>query len=333
MKNGKAVRIAKRAAVSAAAVLLIGLLSGLLIITRQWKDPVLEYPVSNPLITAYGTTMVSAHRSGGGIFPENTMMAFENCIASTEFRTDIFEFDLHITKDKELIVLHDDTLDRTTNSESVFGVKNARPEDYTLEELRRLNFGDGFTDDNGQTPYQGLAQEDVPNSLRAATLNDVLAFLQKAGDFRYIIEIKNHGELGYEAADRLYAILRERDLLADVVVGTFNGEVTAYLDAHYPDLLRSAGIREVIAFYLDSLVGRDRPAGYYPFRALQIPANQFVIRLGTSRLVNYAHKNDIAVQYWTINEAEDMRLLRDIGADCVMSDDPALAYRVIHEAE
>lgn len=326
-------RIVKKTLLIVGAVLFLFAICVLLLITHQWNDAAEEYDVSNPLITAYGKTMVSAHRSGGGIFPENTMMAFENCILSTEFQTDIFEFDLHITKDKELIILHDDTLDRTTNSESVFGVKKARPENYTLEELRLLNFGDGFVDDNGLMPYHGLAETDVPNSLRVATLNDVLDFLQFAGEFKYIIEIKNHGKLGYEAADRLYEILKARDLLADVVVGTFNAEITAYLDAQYPDMLRSASIKEVIAFYLDSLLDRSRPVGYYRFKALQIPANQFVIRLGNAKLVNYAHKNDIAVQYWTINEAEDIRMLQNIGADCVMSDDPALAYRVINGSE
>ena len=66
------------------------------------------------------------------------------------------------------------------------------------------------------------------------------------------------------------------------------------------------------------------------YTALQIPANQFVIRLGTAKLTTYAHKNNIAVQYWTINDADDIRMLRDINADCVMSDVPDLAYGVLH---
>ena len=331
MKKNNTGLSAKRILLFALFAVFIIVIFIVLIVTHQWKDSVRDYPVTNPMIATYGDTMVSAHRSGGGIYPENTMLAFENCIASRVFKTDVFEFDLHITKDKELIVLHDDTLDRTTNSETVFGVKNARPEEYTLDELRRLNFGDGFTDDSGNAPFRNLQEDEIPASLRAATLQEVLSFLQAAGEFKYIIEIKNHNALGYEAADRLYAILKENGLLDDVVVGTFNAEVTDYIDKTYPDMLRSASIREVLSFYVDSLLGRNRPGGYYPFAALQIPANQFVIRLGTAKLVNYAHKNNVAVQYWTINDAEDIRLLRDIGADCIMSDDPALAYRIINE--
>ena len=55
--------------------------------------------------------------------PENTMLAFESCMNSKDFNTDIFEFDLHITKDNKLILLHDDTLDRTTNAVEYFGMR------------------------------------------------------------------------------------------------------------------------------------------------------------------------------------------------------------------
>lgn len=322
-RRGKAVLIV--IAVPVACVLaLLG------IVTHNWTSEIVNYDTTNPYITEYGKTMTSAHRSGGGIFPENTLMAFEGCINSDFFRTDIFEFDLHITKDGELIILHDDTLDRTTDSEEIFGVTKARPENYTLEELQKLNFGEGFTDDEGNTPYKGLRGEDVPDNLRVATLEAVLDYLEGNGGFYYVIEIKNHNALGYEAADGLYAVLKEKDLLNKVIVGTFNGEVTKYLDENYPDMLRSASIKEVVGFYLDSVLNRNREAGHYKYKALQIPANQFFIKLGTTRITDYAHKNNIAVQYWTINDAEDIEMLREINADCVMSDVPDLAYSILN---
>ena len=328
-KKGKAGRVLL--AVLCAVLLFAGAV--LFIITRDFKEDIVEYTCDNPYITPFGTTLVSAHRSGGGIFPENTMMAFEGCINSGTFRTDIFEFDLHITKDGELIVLHDDTLDRTTDSEEVFGVKKARPENYMLAELLQLNFGAGFVADDGSTPYKGLRGDAVPQTLRAATLSQVLDYLEANGGFRYIIEIKNKGEYGFAAADRLYAVLKEKGLLQKAVIGTFNAEVTRYLDKTYPDMPRSASIPEVAGFYLDSLLNVKRPAGYYKFTALQIPANQFVIKLGTAKLTNYAHKNNIAVQYWTINDPADMAMLKDVNADCVMSDEPDVAYKVLYEGE
>ena len=323
-------RKARRAVLCVLGVLAALCAAVLLVITHDWKEEIREYASDNPYITPYGVTMVSAHRSGSGIFPENTMMAFEGCINSKTFRTDVFEFDLHITKDGELILLHDNTLDRTTNSREAFGVKRARPENYTLEELRQLNFGEGFQTEEGDTPYRGLRGEALPDSLRAATLSQVLDYLEASGGFRYIIEIKNKKELGYRAADRLYEVLSARGLLQKTIVGTFNGEVTRYIDAHYPDMQRSASVKEVAAFYLSALMNVERAPGYYRFTALQIPANRFVVRLGTAKLVNYAHKNNIAVQYWTINDADDMRMLKQINADCVMSDVPDLAYDVLN---
>ena len=302
-----------------------------LVAVHDWKSPVKDYEASNPYITPYGTTMVSAHRSGGGIFPENTLMAFEGFLNAEDFGTDIFEFDLHITKDGRLILLHDDTLDRTTDSRTVFGVKNARPENYTIAELKKLNFGAGFTDEDGKTPYADLTGDAVPDNLRVATLEEVLELLEQNGGYSYIIEIKNKKDLGYRAADRLYAVLQGMGLLDRAIVGTFNGEVTKYLDETYPELLRSASIKEVLGFYLDAVLQIDRPDGAYAFDALQIPANQFLIRLGTSRMTDWAHRHNVAVQYWTINDPEDMRLLKEINADCVMSDDPSLAYAVLHE--
>ena len=316
------------AALLSVMIIIVGSL--LLLITHKWPESYKAYETNNHNITEYGRTFVSAHRSGGGIFPENTMMAFEGCINSDSFKTDIFEFDLHITGDDELIILHDSTLDRTTDAVEFFGEKGIRPENYTYEELRSLNFGENFKDENGEKPYKGLRGDDVPESLRVSNLKDVLTYLQSNGDFDYIIEIKNGGELGEKAADILYSTLKELDLLDNVVVGTFQNNVTNYLDKNYPDLPRSASIIEVVEVYFNSLLGIDKKEGAYKFNALQIPVGASILDLATARLVNYAHRHNIAVQYWTINDTADMELLKNIGADCIMSDIPDVAYEVLN---
>lgn len=316
------------AAFASVTVVLIVALA--LLMTHQWADTYQDYDTNNRNITEYGTTLVSAHRSGAGIFPENTMMAFEGCINSETFKTDVFEFDLHITADEELIILHDSTLDRTTNAVEYFGQENIRPENYTYEELRALNFGESFETDEGEMPYKGLRGNDIPDSLRVSSLSEVLKYLESNGDFDYIIEIKNGGELGERAADKLYETLKTMKMLNRVVVGTFNANVTEYLDEKYPDLPRSASITEVVTLYFNSLLGLDKAEGKYKFDALQIPMGAAIIDLATARLVNYAHRHNIAVQYWTINNTEDMEQLKDIGADCIMSDIPDVAYDVLN---
>ncbi len=286
--------------------------------------------ITNSYITEKNA-LVSAHRSGKDIAPENTMAAFQHCIETEDFNVDIYEFDLHITADGKLILLHDDTLDRTTNSAEHFGKEGVKPSEKTYEELRELNFGENFENAQGEYPYRSLRGEDIPDELRAVLLEDVLDYLEGNGGFQYIIEIKDSGENGKRACDELYRILKEKDLLEDVVFGTFNPEVTAYADENYPDMLRSASISEVLSFYLLASYGIDVDNDFFKYEALQIPTGYApVLYLDTARIINYAHRHNIAVQYWTINEAEEVEHLNSIGADCIMSDSPDMAYDVIN---
>ena len=301
-----------------------------LVISHNYNDTVVPVETStNPYIVKTGDTMVSAHRSGGGIAPENTLKAFENCVESSSFAISIFEFDLHITKDGQLILLHDENFDRTSNAAEYFGQEGVLPSDKTFDELKGLNMGESFVSDSGATPYKGLRGDDIPADLRVVRLTDVFDYLSAYGNYSFIIEIKNKDDLGRQAADELYRILKQYGLLDRAIVGTFHNEVSSYMENNYPDMLRSSGVKETVGFYFSSLFGIKHKDGYYKFDALQIPDDDYVFNLGTSRLVNYAHKYNIAVQYWTINNPEDMRHLQSIGADAIMSDNPDLAYKVL----
>lgn len=302
---------------------------------RETSEPLVIYPSDNPYMVQDGKTIVSAHRSGAGIFPENTLMAFEGCMNSETFETDIYEFDLHITKDGILILSHDSTLDRMTNIESAFGsdYKNVKISQLTYEQIRQLNFGEGFTNSEGKKLYAGLQGEFIPENLRALTLENALDYLQSHGDFRYIIEIKDSKDLGYKATDELYRILTERDMLEKVVVGTFNGEVTKYIDEKYPDMLRSASIFEAITFFLRATFSIPADENTFSYEALQVPPLAAVLNLSSTRVINYAHEHGLALQYWTVNDARTVADLAEKGADAIMSDYPDMAYEIIHGAE
>ena len=97
--------------------------------------------------------------------------------------------------------------------------------DKTLAELKDLNIAAQFVNDAGETPYTDLHGDAVPDELRILSLDEVLDYLTSAGDYRYIIEIKDGGEVGLAAADQLYATLNERNLLDRVIVGSFRDEV------------------------------------------------------------------------------------------------------------
>ncbi len=322
-------KVVKTLAVLLAVLVVIMLGATVLCYASSGEAPAKE-EMTNPFIKTE-KTFVSAHRSGADIAPENTMMAFQYCVQNENFNVDTFEFDLHITKDNKLILLHDDTLDRTTNAKDEFGYEKVKPSEKTFEELKVLNFGENFETPDGKYPYRNLRGNDIPENLKVVLLEDVLDYLESNGDFTYIIEIKDKGENGFKAADELYRILTERKLLQKVVFGTFNGDVTKYVDENYPDMLRSSSIVEVVLFYLAAAYNIDLNEGFYKFDALQIPTNQYgILMLGSERVINYAHRHNLAVQYWTINEEDEIKRLSEIGADCIMSDVPDLAYDVIN---
>ena len=300
--------------------------------TRDTPDvPVSTANNENPLITTLGKTMLSGHRAGGGIAPENTMMALKNCIETDDYVLDIFEFDIHLTADGVPVLIHDGTLDRTSNAAEVFGEEGVEVGDKTLSELKLLNMGAKFENDYGETPFADLKGNEIPDDLRITTLDEALSYLESCGKFSYIIEIKNSGDEGLKAADILYSTLKEYDCLGRTVVGTFNNEVTEYMDETYPDMLRSAGVNECIEFFICSMLNLPVDEERFNFVALQIPTTKYIINLGTSRVINYAHKHDIAVQYWTINDPDEMARLQSIGADAIMTDVPDKADGVLRQ--
>lgn len=275
-------------------------------------------------------TLVSAHRAGRNLAPENTMAAFKACFENNnEYSVDVLEFDLHLTKDEKLILLHDDTLDRTSDCVAKYGETDVKPQNKTLGELKQYNMGYNFSI-NGEYVYRAEGAD--LTYCRIVTLNEVLDYLREQEgiwhkQFMYIIEIKNGKEMGYKAAEILRQTLIDYDLVDRTIVGTFKGEVSKYLDEHCPEIVRSAGIAEVLGFYFSCMFGISLENTKY--KVLQIPYKDFVINFGKKSIIDYAHSYGIAVQYWTINDAKDIEYLTSIGADCIMSDDPRLAYQII----
>lgn len=292
---------------------------------------------TNQYITEYGNPDVSAHRSGAGVAPQNTLMAFEKMLEENDtYGVDTYEFDVSLTADGELIVLHNLTYDATSNAVEEFGHKNVYASDLTFEEAQVLNMGENF-EINGEYPYRGLRGDDIPYNLRVAKCETIIDYIEANSgnkEFNYIIEIKSTGKQGRLAADKLYEIVSERNMKDRVIWATFQPDVSWYMENAYPDMPRSAGIIEVLQFYIYARMDWDLSDLDVSYVALQIPygdsAANGLINLGTKEVINYAHKNNIAVQYWTINDAEDVKYLTKNGADCIMSDYPDMASAVVN---
>ncbi len=307
---------------------------------------------TNQYIAGEGMTMLSAHRAGGGVEPEETLAAFKKCMENDgAYKVDIVEFDLHLTKDEHLVLMHDHEIDRTSNGPEVFGKKKLKVQDLTLAELKTLNFGYHFerteTIDGKEVttaPYKDLqTQEEIEAAnVGILTLDAILTYLEDVrpdGDLNYVIEIKDKGKVGKDSMDLLYQTMEKFNITDRVIVGTFNGDITKYMDKEYKGkkgtVKRSAGILEVLNFYFAFLWGVKQDPANLGYRVLQIPVGLTTgfYDFTTKAFIDYAHSLGIAVQYWTINDEDMMERLIKNGADTVMTDNPDVCYRILDELD
>lgn len=298
----------------------------------------------NPFVVEKGQLpMIAAHRGGKNNFPENTMLAFREAVNTLE--VDVLESDLYITKDGYLVFNHDSYIDETCNIngdltfeevEELCEDKNNRHyiQDMTLEELEQYNFGYYFEDESGERIYKD-ATDLKDTGLQIATVDKLFAeFYESNPDLLFIVEIKNSGELGFEACRILNETLEQYPLYRDqIVVGTFHDEIETELKANYGDLLRGAPTGTAAKFVLTHFLGVNL-FDNSDFACLQIPTSYDLgieIDLDKKSIIKRAHRRNIAVQYWTINDPDDMRELIEMGCDCIMTDDPKLMKEILEE--
>lgn len=301
------------------------------------NTPVETYPDSdNPYITEYLDPDISAHRSGAGIAPQNTLMAFENIIENAdELGVDTFEFDVQITADGELVLLHNLTYDDTSNAVEAFGRENVAVSSITFEEAQVLNLGENFKV-NGEYPYRGLRGDDIPYNLKVVSCGDIIDYIEansNGKEYKYVIEVKSIGSNGKKAVDKLYSVITERNLQNRAIWSTFAPDVSGYMNKNYPEISRTADAIEAVQFYFYFRMNWELSDVSPSYVALQIPygssAFDNLINLGSREMINYAHSNNIALQYWTINSEDEVRVLTENGADCIMTDYPKMAYETV----
>lgn len=278
--------------------------------------------------------MIAAHRGGGRSNPENTLMAFRAAV--NEYDIQICETDLWMTADGHLVYSHDGSINRMACPEGAEPVIIA---EHTLAELRKYNMGYNFADPvSGDYPYRELSDaEQEAMGLKILEFHELLEeFYDSRKDLLFIVEIKNEGELGYAAAEIIDRTLTERfpDYKSNLVVGTFHPEIEVDLKRNHPSLLRGASTSGAAVFVFTQMLGVNLFSDT-DFACLQIPMSYTVkgIRLDLTRqsYIDRAHRKNIAVQFWTINDEDDMRYLIERGADAIMTDDPQLLHRVLQD--
>jgi glycerophosphoryl diester phosphodiesterase len=252
-----------------------------------------------------------AHRGASPLAPENTIEAFRLAV---EAGAGGLELDVHLTRDGHVVVLHDATVDRTTDGEGPVS-------EMTLDELRGFDAGHNFSPDGGPgRPYRG-------RGVRVPMLEEVL---REFPGIAVNIDIKA-GRPGIEAA--VFGVLREADALGRVlVVSTTHATVKRFRKISGGHVSTGASKWEIGIFYLLSRLRLERlvrPA----YDALQLPLRHRGIPLVIPRFVRAAHDRGLRVDVWTINQADEMRRLLDLGADVIMTDRPRTLAEVLRERE
>lgn len=240
---------------------------------------------------------VIAHRGGAGIAPENTLLAFAAGLAYSE----ALELDVRLTADGQIVVIHDETVDRTTSG-------TGRVRELTVAQLKELDAGYWFTPDGVNYPYRGRGVE-IP------LLSEVLDAFP---DVSLIIEIKDEDE---EAARALAALLAEKGRAERVVVGSFNDRVIAAFRRASPQTPTTAAMGEAVRFLVLSRLGLDSLVRV-PWQSLSVPPRYGPLPVISSGLIEAAHRKGVPVHAWTINDLDEARRLAALGVDGIITDYP-----------
>jgi glycerophosphoryl diester phosphodiesterase len=240
-----------------------------------------------------------AHRGGGGLWPENTLVAFEESLA---LGIRFLESDVHVTQDGVLVLHHDERVDRTTNG-------SGRIQDMRYAELLRLDAGYRFTRDGQTHPCRG-------QGLTIPRLLDVFAL---PGRPQLNVEIKPKER---RAARQLWELIDGHGFHDRILVAAENDrQVRRFRRYSGGRVATSAGHREALKFWAASRIGVERLLSL-PFDALQVPTTFKGLTVVDDRFVRAAHRNGIQVHVWTVDEPPEMRRLLTLGVDGLMSDRP-----------
>jgi glycerophosphoryl diester phosphodiesterase len=261
---------------------------------------------------AAGRPLVFAHRGGARIGPENTLAAFERAHA---LGVDGFELDVRLSRDGEVMVIHDADVDRTTNG-------SGKVSAMTAAELRALDAGCRFKDS------QDIAAPD--GDTRIPLLRDVLA--RFPGEM-LIIELKGANPA---LPPRAFEIVREAGALHRVCFGGFQRHMLIGVrrcgrrvtsDHTGTQVVCTSASREETRWSLYRSWVR-MPWPWRPYDAFQVPEISRRTRVVSPEFVRAAHARGLLVQVWTVNDEPAMQRLLSWGVDGLISDRPDLALRV-----
>jgi glycerophosphoryl diester phosphodiesterase len=228
---------------------------------------------------------IYAHRGSSGTHPENTLAAFREAARLPIYGV---EFDVHLTKDGELVVIHDESIDRTSDGKGLV-------KEMTLKELKAFDFGTWFSDEFGG--------EHIP------TLHEVLEIFSKTSQ-HLNIELKSD-IFPYEGmAGKVVAMIQKMKLESRVVISSFDHAAVRAVKKIAPHIETAALFMEVLVDPLDYL--------------RNIPADALHISLPSAirPSIRNVTSDGVAVRVFTVNEEKYAETLKKVGVTAIFTDYP-----------
>ncbi len=250
---------------------------------------------------------VVAHRGDSHAYPENTLHAFES---ASRMGVDIIETDVHLTKDKEVVIWHDNTLERNTDGKG-------KVEDFTLKELKELDAGYTFTKDGGKSfPFRG-------KGVKMITLDEAL---QECRNQRFNVDLKSKDP---QIVDAFTQVVSSHQAQERVLCASFHLSHLKTIRKKSPEILTSVTTFEVLKLLMQQkmhLLPKNLNIG----RTLvfQVPVSQWGIHVITPQFIEEFHKRGAIIMVWTINDEKTMHSLFELGVDSIMSDNASLLLSV-----
>ena len=261
-----------------------------------------------------------AHQGGAREGPSSTLLAMRQAVAAG---SEALELDVHATADRQLVVCHDATIDRTTNA-------TGRIADLTLAELQAVDNaywwvpGEVIATDRPEAEYVYRGRAPVDPSLRIATLREVL---EEFPAVLLNLDIKQTAPAVQPYEAELAGLLREFGRGDDVIVASFLDQATDTFRSIAPEFHTSFGTLATANFWRAVHAGDEPPPT--PHVALQVPVEHLGITLVDEQFVAAAHRHGIAVHVWTIDDADQMDWLIGLGVDGIMTDRPIVLDEVL----
>ena len=271
--------------------------------------------------TPDGLPRVIAHQGGNQERPGQTNLAFAH---AHDIGVDIFELDVVLTADDQLAVIHDLTVDRSTDGTGAVA-------DMTYAEIRALDAAYGLEDETGQ-PVRDPARN--PFIGVGAYVPSLRELFETYPDTPMLVEIKDDDERGDRAAAVLWDLVQEFGREDLVVVASFNRRPLAtFRDISGGRVTMSGAMDDVVRFYVPHLLGLHALNNNTPFQVFNLPMSfnvgPLTLDLTARRLRRDIARRGMALHYWTINDVDDMQRLVELGVDGIITDRPTMLIQML----